>query len=111
MARIDAVIDDILEQRFRLKLTEKFGGRKGGLSRALEEAIDLWIKSDSVELLKKRLLEGGLTESEFRDTVDSLKKHGKASIRALLEVDDAAVDPNESRYLHKAIKEAPTYPT
>jgi hypothetical protein len=43
MARIDAIINDNLERKFRMKVTERLGGRKGDLSKALEEAIQLWI--------------------------------------------------------------------
>lgn len=43
MARIDAVINDNLERKFRMKITERLGGRKGDLSKALEEAIQLWV--------------------------------------------------------------------
>lgn len=43
LRRIDAVIDDNLEQEFRMEITKRFGGRKGDLSKALEEAINLWV--------------------------------------------------------------------
>jgi hypothetical protein len=48
MARIDAVIDDNLEQEFRMEITKRFGGRKGDLSKALEEAINLWVSQKSI---------------------------------------------------------------
>lgn len=44
MGRIDAVIPDELEKKLRMKAVEKFGGKKGSLTEALEEAIDGWIK-------------------------------------------------------------------
>jgi hypothetical protein len=34
-----------LEKKFRLKVVEKFGGRKGALNLGAEEAIKLWLKS------------------------------------------------------------------
>lgn len=37
--RIDAVISDDLEKRLRMKALEKFGGKKGSLTEALEDAI------------------------------------------------------------------------
>jgi hypothetical protein len=43
MARLDAIIDDKLEQQFRIEITKRLGGRKGDLSKALEEAIHLWV--------------------------------------------------------------------
>ena len=43
MGRIDAVIKDDLEKKLRLKAVEKFGGKKGSLTEALEEAIKKWV--------------------------------------------------------------------
>jgi len=34
---------DELEKQLRLKTVEKFGGKKGDLSRAVEDAVKTWI--------------------------------------------------------------------
>ena len=47
MGRIDAVIDDDLEKKVRIKAVEKFGGKKGSLTEAIEEALEDWAKSKS----------------------------------------------------------------
>lgn len=44
MGRIDAVIPDDLEKKLRMKAVDKFGGKKGSLTEALEEAIDEWVQ-------------------------------------------------------------------
>ena len=38
-------ISDELERDFRIRVAEKYVGERGALSKALEEAIKLWIKS------------------------------------------------------------------
>jgi hypothetical protein len=38
-------IDEDLERKFRVKVAEKFGGKKGALNLGAEEAIKLWLKS------------------------------------------------------------------
>lgn len=38
-------IDKDLEKKFRLKAVEKFSGQKGAVTKALEEAIKVWLKS------------------------------------------------------------------
>jgi hypothetical protein len=38
-------IPDELEKKFRVKVAEKFGGKKGALNLGAEEAIKLWLKS------------------------------------------------------------------
>jgi len=43
MGRISVDIPDELEKELRFKTIERFGGRKGDLSRAVEEAVKTWI--------------------------------------------------------------------
>ena len=45
MGRIGVDIPDELEKKLRLKTIEIFGGRKGDLSRAVEEAIETWVEN------------------------------------------------------------------
>ncbi len=44
MGRIDGIISDELEAKFRVKVVKTLGGKKGTLSEALEKAIDAWVK-------------------------------------------------------------------
>jgi hypothetical protein len=44
MVRLDASIGDKLAKEFRQEIARRLGGRKGDLTKALEEAIQLWIK-------------------------------------------------------------------
>jgi hypothetical protein len=43
MGRINVDISNELEKQLRLKTVERFGGKKGDLSRALQEAVKTWI--------------------------------------------------------------------
>jgi hypothetical protein len=43
MGRISVDLSDELEKKLRLKTVERFGGKKGDLSRAVEDAIKTWI--------------------------------------------------------------------
>jgi hypothetical protein len=43
LGRINVDISDELEKQLRLKTVEKFGGKKGDLSRAVQEAVQTWI--------------------------------------------------------------------
>ena len=43
MGRIGVYLPDELEKQLRLKTVEKFGGKKGDLSRAVEDAVKTWI--------------------------------------------------------------------
>lgn len=46
MGRISAVLSDELEKKLRFKTIEIFGGRKGDLSRAVEEAVKTWVATE-----------------------------------------------------------------
>jgi hypothetical protein len=43
MGRISVDLPDALEKQLRLKTVERFGGKKGDLSKAVEEAVKTWI--------------------------------------------------------------------
>jgi hypothetical protein len=43
MGRISVDLPDELEKQLRLKTVQKFGGKKGDLSRAVQDAIKAWI--------------------------------------------------------------------
>ena len=43
MGRVCVEISDDLEKKLRIKAIEDFGGRKGDLSRAVEEAVKTWV--------------------------------------------------------------------
>jgi hypothetical protein len=43
LGRINVDISDELEKQLRLKTVERFGGKKGDLSRAVQAAVRTWI--------------------------------------------------------------------
>jgi len=43
LGRISADLPDDLEKQLRFKAIERFGGKKGDLSKAVEEALRTWI--------------------------------------------------------------------
>ena len=46
MGRISAVLSDELEKKLRFKALEIFGGKKGDLTRAVEEAVKTWVATE-----------------------------------------------------------------
>ena len=46
MARISVMLSDEVEKKLRLKTVEEYGGRKGDLSRAVEEAVRTWVAKE-----------------------------------------------------------------
>jgi hypothetical protein len=43
MGRISVELSNELEKKLRFKTIERFGGRKGDLSKAVEEAVETWV--------------------------------------------------------------------
>jgi len=43
MGRVSVFLSDDLEKKLRFKTIEIFGGRKGDLSKAVEEAVKRWV--------------------------------------------------------------------
>lgn len=43
MGRICVEIPDELEKKLRFKTIERFGGKKGDLSKAVEESVRTWV--------------------------------------------------------------------
>ncbi|MCX6648025.1 MAG: hypothetical protein NTV61_01355 [Candidatus Bathyarchaeota archaeon] len=46
MGRINVELSDELEKKLRFKTIEKFGGKKGDLTKAIEEAVKKWVTPD-----------------------------------------------------------------
>jgi metal-responsive CopG/Arc/MetJ family transcriptional regulator len=46
MRRISVDLPDELEKKLRFKTIERFGGKKGDLSRAVEEAVKTWVAEE-----------------------------------------------------------------
>jgi hypothetical protein len=46
MGRIGVDLPDELEKQLRIKTVERLGGKKGDLSRAVEEAVRTWIAKE-----------------------------------------------------------------
>ncbi|MBA4718976.1 MAG: hypothetical protein HRO68_07760 [Nitrosopumilus sp.] len=43
---MNIVLDDKIEERFRAEVFKRKGMKKGNISEALEDAIDVWIKDN-----------------------------------------------------------------
>ena len=46
MGRISVDLPEELEKRLRLKTIERFGGKEGDLSKAVEEAVKTWVAKE-----------------------------------------------------------------
>ena len=90
MARIDAMIPDVLAKRLRVTVAQRFGGKKGDLSRGLIEAIEQWVQSDEAARVAKKLarnVRDPKTPSGVKESaVTALAKAGPAGMELLAEI-------------------------
>jgi len=47
MGKINVVLEDKLEEKFRRTIFESKGMKKGNISEAIQEAIELWIEKQA----------------------------------------------------------------
>lgn len=47
MGRLDVEVEDRLEQRLRMAVLKRYGGRKGDLKKAVVDAIEKWLREEA----------------------------------------------------------------
>ena len=83
MGRIDAVISDDLETRFKMEIIKRLGGKKGDLQEAVEEAIKLWVESPVSKELEETATSKVNTAITHDKAIDTLRKMGRVALPAL----------------------------
>lgn len=101
MARIDVVLPDELENQLRVEIAKRYGGRKGDLGRAVEEAIRLWMSKPIVDRLRRLATNPALTSDNRKVAIESLAEMGESALEALLEVGGAPHIPERQLALEK----------
>ncbi len=61
-------LDEAVEKKFKEKAILKYGKRKGSLAKALNEALEQWLKSDGKDVLSEnlRLLDTGIEMRKWK---------------------------------------------
>lgn len=49
MGRIDIILSEDLEEKFRETVYKKYGMKRGNLTEAVHEAIEAWIKTSKIK--------------------------------------------------------------
>ena len=90
MGRIEAVIPDPLEQRLRIEVVKRFGGKKGGILRAITEALEAWVDTDEevkmAKTLGKTVRDPKSPTGVKQDAVAALARAGHAGHSLLAEI-------------------------
>ncbi|MHB1708810.1 MAG: hypothetical protein ACYCT2_04970 [Thermoplasmataceae archaeon] len=61
-------LDEAVQKKFKEKAILKYGNRKGALAKALNEALEQWLKSDGKDVLGEnlRLLDTGIEMKKWK---------------------------------------------
>lgn len=54
MGQMHIVLPDELEKKFRMEVGRRFGAKKGNLTKAIIEAIELWIRNQNDKTINAR---------------------------------------------------------
>jgi len=86
MGRINVVLPDEFEERFREEVFKRKGMKRGNLTDAIIEAMEMWIKQPSVKKLKDIALSDDTLPTEKEKSIDTLAELGAISVGDLLEI-------------------------
>ncbi|MFX1293772.1 MAG: hypothetical protein ACFFD2_02765 [Promethearchaeota archaeon] len=75
MGRIDAVLNDELEKKFRAAVATRYGGMKGRLSKAIKEAIDEWLSKKTIKTGGRVLSLYNITKRDWIASMDKFKHY------------------------------------
>jgi len=94
MGRIDAEIPDDLEQRLRIEVVKRYGGRKGDLLKAIIEAVTLWVNMPIAQKLADAAKNNSNPTSVQSGALESLGKLGYAALPYLAEIANSSNLPS-----------------
>ena len=86
MGRINLIVPDDFEQKFREEVFKRKGMKRGNLTEAIIEAMDLWMKQPYIEDLMKIIFDENALLSDKEKAIDILSGFGDISIGYLIEI-------------------------
>jgi len=110
MGRIDAVLPDKLEQRFRMEVAKRYGVKKGNMLKAISEAIEAWVFTDEsrklAKMLAKPIRDPGASISVKQHAVTALATTGIAGRELLADIGaDSRIPDSVREQAFKAISD------
>ena len=108
MGRIDAVLDDKLDDRFRMEVAHRYGLKKGVMLRAISEAIEAWTATDQSRAIARKtaktVRERGTSVGVKQHAVEALATMGLAGRELLADIgQDSAVPDAIREQAYKAL--------
>ena len=93
MGRVEVVLDEELERQLRIHAVTRFGGRKGALASAVNEAISEYVARDALPKLVEAARDPRASKKTRIQALEALRSSGLSGLQALVEIAaDAHVD-------------------
>jgi hypothetical protein len=108
MGRVEAVLDNKLEERFRMEVAKRYGVKKGNMLKAISEAVEMWISTDEskrmARLLAKPIRDPKASVSVKQHAVTALATTGIAGRELLADIGaDSSIPDTIREQAFKAI--------
>lgn len=106
MGKLNVIIQDSVDKKFREEVFKRKGMKKGNLTEALEEAMQLWVNADVMQSLKQKAMKAGTTITERKDIIETMKTMGRwatPNLGDLLKVDSLTI--TETKAINEAIRQ------
>jgi Arc/MetJ-type ribon-helix-helix transcriptional regulator len=97
VGRIDVILPDELEHKLRMEVGKRMGAKRGNLTEAIKEAIDLWLKQEEVDRLAERAIQKGISISEKNNIINTLFTYHHAAIPAYVKMIESKTILDEER--------------
>lgn len=86
MGNLNLVISNDLDEKFRMEVAKRLGMKKGNLTVALEQAIELWIENDVIKELEIAATSKSNTPITHDKAIDALGKMGSVALPTLTRI-------------------------
>jgi hypothetical protein len=108
MGRIDAVLDNKLEDRFRMEVARRYGAKKGVIQRAISEALEAWTTTDESKAIARKtaktIRDKGTSVGVKAHAVTALASMGSVGLELLADIGQDTTVPDVIReQAYKAI--------
>ncbi|MFB3888613.1 MAG: hypothetical protein ACE14S_03915 [Candidatus Bathyarchaeia archaeon] len=86
MGKLNVIIQDNIDQKFREEVFKRKGMKKGNLTEALEEAMQLWVENDVIKELEETATSKNCKGLTHDKAISTLEKMGRAALPALARI-------------------------
>jgi shikimate kinase len=97
MGKLNLIIQDNIDQKFREEVFKRKGMKKGNLTEALEEAMTLWTENDVTKELEETATSMNCRPLTRDKAIDTLRKMGRVAMPSLARIAHHTISADASK--------------